>query len=495
LRRFLIPFLLASSGCTEPRVTVLPEPIQVTLSDGGALTAPASVDRVTTFPMLIDTGSPLTAYDDHSGATRARTGQLRVYSSELAPDGKPIPRLELDDVQLFVTPLHGVGGVLGGDNLARWAVELDYRDTPTLTLLSMLTPCSCALSADCDAVFPFFLAGGGSDRPIQLGDDIYTLPATRVIIDACLEPLADPVYDGVPCGTSSRSDPPDPRYRPSGVDVKVLIATGFPGVAIGARAFDRLRGAGAAAAALANAPLSLHLPDVADDGADGSGLQVGVASLGGGGIVSALALVSRELYFGPCAELARSRRQRRSPPGGNLVSGEEACLETPEIERAPDGQVLFNPSELLVCQDHAGDSATCSDFNPEARTAAVIELSGPLPVMVVPDEAPLLDGVNSDVRPRVATVEVVLGTELLRRLVSTIDYPGSRFVARCVSDDGSCRTYPRYVYGSQQSECDDRLCLSPANIPTVESGVTLASPGLLSDGKLPGGRCPAAPPR
>jgi hypothetical protein len=465
-------------GCTSPSATVLPQPIVVGLSsDGGALISPATVDGVSTpFPVVIDTGTPLTAYDDGTGQLRARLGRFRLFTDETPP----VPRLELDHVLLFITPLGSVGvgtgvpvgGVLGGGNLESWALSLDYRAPPQVTFTAAISACSCALADDCLAVFPFSLTGGGSDRPVAVGSDLYVYPPTRVVLDACLEPLADPVSADVPCATDLASNPPPTRYRylPSGVEVKVLVATGFPGLAIGDHAFDRLRGTGAAAAARAANPATLHLPDLADDGADHAGLTVGLASLGGAA-VSSLALVSHELYFGPCAELARSRRQRRSPPGMPL-QGEAACLQTP-------AQYPFNQ-----CSGVADPASACDDSSESAHTAAIVELTAQVPVMVMSDDAPLLQGINADVRPSGATVEMVLGTEVLSRLVSTVDYPGSRFIARCASDDG-CLTYPRYIHASQQSSCD-ALCVSPSAIPTAPTGVMLANRG---------GLCPAAPPR
>src|SRR5262249_11485961 len=136
----------------------------------------------------------------------------------------------------------------------------------------------------------------------------------------------------------------NPPYAASGVDVKVLIATGFPGFAIGAGAYDRLRGMGAAAQALASSGDRLHLPDPVNDGANNEGLKVAIVSLGEGTAerngdtfgLSALALVSRELYFGPCAELARSRRLRRTPPLGPILRPDEAaCLQRPDTSKDP----------------------------------------------------------------------------------------------------------------------------------------------------------------
>ena len=104
---------------------------------------------------------------------------------------------------------------------------------------------------------PFTLAGGqdttlqGQTR-ITIGSNQYSYPPTRVLLDACLEPLPDPVATQT-CVLPGGTCPGNPAYVPSGVDVKLIVATGFPGVALSANAYDRLRGAGAAAALLAPA--------------------------------------------------------------------------------------------------------------------------------------------------------------------------------------------------------------------------------------------------
>jgi hypothetical protein len=444
----------------------------------------------TPFPVLIDTGTPLTTYDDHSGVPAARTGQLRLFST--API---VPRLELTQVRLFlqaIAPIgagagFSLGGVFGGDNLSRFAATFDFRPPAALTLLPQLTPCSCELASDCLAVFPFPANVGGTqdppnDRRIQIGSNLYTYPGTRVLIDMCLEPLVDPISQDCPCADPSADagacpSIPDgglaPEYLSTGIDVKVLIASGFPGLGISSGALDRLRGPGAAAEVLAERPVQLHLPDLADNGgATGGGITVGQTQVGGGGH-AAIALVSRETYngsfsFGPCAELARSRRQRRFFP--QRMAKEGACTlsgSDPTAQSCPSGN-------------------GCDDTT--SNVAAVIELAAPVQAYVVPDLSPLLSGINADVRPQNPTVEGLIGTEVLSRLVTTIDYPNHRVVARCASDAApdmgtpTCLTYPKYM--AQPDECD-------------HAKEQCHTPDQLSDAGDPtrrrGGACPPAP--
>jgi hypothetical protein len=431
-----------AGACSQPVTTFVATPIPVALSQpGGALVSLATVDGVPApFPVVIDTGTPLTAYDDGTGRVASRTGTFRLFAQ--APSGA-VPRLEIAGVPLFTTPLAPVGvgaqfavsGVLGGDNLERLGVAFDYRGAaPTITLSHGVVPCGCELAAACQAVLPFALAGG--QQTIALGTDFYTYPATRVIVDACLEPRADPLVDDVVCNNNgSPAMPDDPRYLPHGVDVKLLVATGFPGVAIGKAAFTRLRDPSAAAAAFA-APATLFVPDAP------GGITVGTATLGGSGLM-AMSLTSRELFLGPCAELARSWRQRRSPfshprPGEAACTLHQACGDRPNL---PD-----------ACDD-------TSDF---AHTASTIELTAPMPVLVVDDSSPLMQNINADVitpqpnptPPPAPAIEGILGTTALARLVTTVDYPHGRVVTRCASG-ADCLMYPRIVVPSQQSECEN----------------------------------------
>ena len=479
-------------GCTVPTTTVLPAPIPLALQ-GGALTATASVDGVDgTFPVIIDTGTPLTAYDDHSGQLRVDKGRFRLYSAE----STPVARLLLDNVPLYVAPLRSVGedgsqlavsGLLGGDNLSRFAVSLDYRGTPTMSLKELETTCSCPLASACQAVFPYTLQGG--QNTIALGGDLYTYPATRVVLDVCVEPDRDPVSADLPCivaPTEASASPtcitPDSgprvclsqRYLSSGSEMKLLVATGFPGVALGASAYDRLRGVGAAAAALAT-PVQLHLPDVADDGASSAGLSVGRGVLGTDQL-SALAVVSHEAYFGPCGELARSRRQRRVPPNNladdNPHRTEIDCLLSDHVSNGDDlSPVVRNCLQAL----DGSDKGPCNDADEEkSPTAAVIELVREVPIYVLADSAPILQSVNDDVRPSNATVDGIIGTEVLSRLVSTIDYSNNRVIARCATDDG-CLTYPRYFKPNDPTGCEAD-CVPPSKIPVLSGGLCSAAP-------------------
>ncbi len=507
--RALVALSLLVGGCTETRSSVLPYPIPLELSGaGGGLIGRATIDASgTPFAVEVDTGSILTTFDDGSGAVRAMTGDFTLFGVDGA--GNAIPRLTLTDVQLFEGPLGhlGVGGaatkvdgVIAGDNLSRFAIGFDYRGAaPTMTVTENLTQCDCELAPACDrqdqcyAVLPFTLAGGqdttlqGQTR-VTIGQDQYTYPPTRVLLDACLEPLPDPVATTA-CVQPGGTCPGNPAYVPSGVDVKLVVASGFPGVALSANAYDRLRGAGAAAALLAGPLTTLHLVDPADEGPVGAGVQaatttLGRAPAGGDPGASPVALVSgKEPFFGPCASLARSRRIRRA-----YIAATPADAD---YERAHPGQCSGEYCCLIdnsrPCLGAGGDYAAqcaastngqtyCNDSSDDAPAAAVVELKSPMPIYVMADVTPILVGINADVRPTQATVDGIIGTAALAQLVSTVDYPSSRFIAQCVRED-ECVAYPRL---SLPSTLDCGFCAGPRDLKKCPD--------------LPGMRpCPPAP--
>lgn len=419
--------------------------------------------------------------------------------------GMSAPRLSITNVQLFESPMGALGvgadatplgGVLGGDNLSRFAVGLDYRGaTPTMTLTSNVTPCSCELAPSCSrstcfAVLPFSLQGG-QDTSLQnqtrivIGNDQYNYPPTRVLLDGCIEPYPDPVSADEPCVPPGRNpaDCPLPPYLPSGLDVKLLVATGFPGLALSASAYDRLRGAGAAEALLAGPTVTLSLGDPADQNVAAAKTTLGRAtSLPSDPGASAMALVSSEFFYGPCASLARSRRMRRflakqTPADTAAGTNEPTCPL--DAGRACGDPIVPEP-HVKQCTDNYSDDR-CSDYTAHSPTPAVIELTRPLDVYVLPDLTPLFVGVNADVRTTAPTVDGIIGGDALARMVGTIDYPGNRFIARCASADG-CLAYPRLSIGSN-GDCG--FCTSAWDLINNEQCTVDPMPGSFA--------CPPAP--
>ena len=77
-------------------------------------------------------------------------------------------------------------------------------------------------------------------------------------------------------------------------------------------------------------------------------------------------------------------------------------------------------------------------------------------------------------QPSNPSVDGIVGTSVLNQLVSTLDYPSGRFIARCATD--GCLTYPRFTNGTN--------CGLPCSSPDTITA---------SAASRPGGLCAKAP--
>ena len=181
---------------------------------------------------------------------------------------------------------------------------------------------------------------------------------------------------------------------------------------------------------------------------------------------AAIALVDPDGYFGACASLGRSRRLRRAPPERQAAATDASCLRSPRE----------NPSDALLraCADQTSGSNNCDDTTADAHTNAYLELTGPLPIIIVPDTISLLQSINADVRPQSATVEGVIGTEFLRHLGTTIDYANHRVIATC--QDASCRAFPRSGHATDCQAPSGELLFGGGRARTFSADAQPGSP-------------------
>ncbi len=273
----VVALSVACGACQLPLPVYSPDPIPLEEAGtgGGLLSMGTAADVATPFPMLIDTASPLTSYSSGSQTVSATRGTVRLYASGVGVS--EVPRLQLDNVQIFSTPLDPTGldtptpisGVFGGDNLSRFVVGMTYTPNLALNLSDNLILSDCEVGDRCGAVLPFTPAGG--HEMIDIGSDIYAYTASYVLLDACVEPALDPLEAELRCQdpgclsycpqtagpdqdecvascasqlrgcdidvcsgdmTSQacldcRSDAQ--RYLSSGTDVRFAVASGFPG--------------------------------------------------------------------------------------------------------------------------------------------------------------------------------------------------------------------------------------------------------------------------
>jgi hypothetical protein len=423
--------------------------------DGG-LYAYGAIPGGDVFPLLIDTGTVLTTRGITTGAeTVYRFSQLRLY------DRNQVPRALFRDLRIVEAPLGSVGfppdalvdigGVMGGDFLQMYSLRLRYGADPSIALMPRESACSCALAdaPACEAVLPFRLSGGGN---FQLGTDIYTYPATRVTVDACLQPVVDPWLRGLRCEDGQALALGYRLQGEPGVDVRFLVSTGFSGVLLGAAAYDRLCDAaqrylgktcpgGSAAQLLANAPAQeIQFPNPQSTIRRAARIQLGDPT--GTPPLAALALVGREGLLSACGELARSRRLRAHPPP-------DGACDSGARPRPGDCLQLLSTGGSDIC----GSPDRCNDMNQPA--AAYIELTEPLDLYLVDDAVPILVEANNDVRPRLSDIEGVIGSELLKRLEAQIDYPNRRIIAHCAPGTSGCTTYPRLACATGSTRVGD----------------------------------------
>lgn len=455
-RAVLLAALLGLTACNLQPPIVTPAPIPV--AHNGGLYAYGATPGGDLFPLLIDTGTVLTTRGIPADAeTVYRFSQLRLF------DRNQVPRALFRDLRIIEAPLGTVGlpdalvdigGVMGGDFLQLYSLRLRYGDDPSIALMPRESACSCALAdaPACEAVFPFRLSGGGN---FQLGSDIYTYPATRVTVDACLQPVVDPWRRGLRCedgqdlalGYRIQGEP--------GVDVRFLVATGFSGVLLGATAYDRLCDAarrylgktcpgGSAAALLASAPtIEIRFPSPQSIIRRAARIQLG--DLAGDPPLAALALIGREGLLSACGELARSRRLRAHPPP-------DGACDSGARPRPGDCLQLLTTGGSDIC----GSPDRCNDMTqPAAAYIELTQLPTSIDLYLVDDAVPILVEANNDVRPRLSDIEGVIGNDLLALLEAQIDYPNRRIIAHCAPGAPGCTTYPRLACATGSTRVGD----------------------------------------
>jgi hypothetical protein len=388
------------------------------LSGNGALIATASPPDAGAgaFRMLVSTGSALTLLTGP-----APTGALeteRVGFDLLDPTSAAI-RAQFRSVSLIRLPLQpvgetgfDVGGVLSGDILRRYSVDFRFGATCAdgMNLCSSMTIWN-HLGADLGflqdsgyAVIRFALAGGGETTahgdPDFLGQRApLVLSPTRIVLRTCAVP-ADFSPDAAPVDVCCKE--PDAERLATGTDLALVLDTGVGPLVLGARAWERVKA-------------SLPAPPVETPGdtpGDGDVHALRVATWPTPiptlvwSTIPKYALVDLETGSatdpGPCVELGRARR-----------------LEQVSYRVVQDA---MNQVATTACTQQCDNDPREPDK--AQNSAAYIELTGlaPVPVAVIADEEPYLQGIRFDVRPEGPEVDGVLGAGALGRARVEIDY-------------------------------------------------------------------------
>lgn len=333
---------------------------------------------------------------------------LQTYDLPLSPVG-----LQSGSGATLSGQTTALGAVLGASLLRNFAVRLAYLgSSPRMTLLDEIPDTHEQLSDDCDhdglpeqadpgcaGVFGARPQGGGL---LETADGTATLPPTRLVLGVCLVPE---VFD------RSKADPSLPPAQQqhgaatiSGVPAEAVVSTGLGVTVVSATLADRLRAR--LGGTVSERAGTLSLP--------GGSAAVTLLDL------PRLALVSGETReLGPCGELALRRRLLLAGTVG-LTAEDQALLDDKKIN---------------------GASA--------ALLAARVE------VAVLADESDLLQGLRQELRPATASIDAVLGGDVLKAFEVELDYPASRVILRCAEQttaQGTCEVLPFCAHPSNSGQ-------------------------------------------
>lgn len=121
-------------------------------------------------------------------------------------------------------------------------------------------------------------------------------------------------------------------------------------------------------------------------------------------------------------------------------------------QRGPCRELYLNRlMSVNACNQGQVEPCPCPDGDAFCRTAAAVDLTGPIAVAVVPDDHPLLQSLRDELRPERPELDGVLGAAALGRLRIEFDYPNGRMAARCRVPLG-CTTLPAV---RSEDELDD----------------------------------------
>jgi len=135
-------------------------------------------------------------------------------------------------------------------------------------------------------------------------------------------------------------------------------------------------------------------------------------------------------------------------PSGE-VTGRAATIDRVALvggyddRRGPCRQVYAH--RLLSIRDCDGDDdCPCADGR-ICRVPSIVELApaDPIAVLVIPDDDPMLQALRTELRPRTAEVDGILGTGALAATSIDVDPPNNRVLVRC--EAAGCRVRPELI--------------------------------------------------
>lgn len=453
------------AACGGPSFVYDQAPVPLAQSPAGALVAAVSVGDGRTAPRttewaIVDTGTPITLWNQPDGSPQVDTRTLTWLDAAAAAEPRPT-RFVMADVETLGAPLVEVPlvpgltaaprAVIGADVLSRFSVAFTWKP-PSVTFWARQPTDSGFFSAWGYAVLRLERYGGGQldarGTPDFLGlRGPYDFPATRLVMRACAAPkpfAAQPLPERC-CGVD------DAFALSSGTDLALLVATGFGPVVLSQSAWNRVvmrmsSNGIAAPASLGDAPL-VHPAWRRAFPAQRFALP-------------RLALIDREAAEvddpGPCSELARARR----------------------IELVARAQVAGQNVCVLPCDQDRRSRPLASN------SAGYVELGADIEVAVVADESALLQALRAEIRPEGPEIDGILGSSAWSTVGARLelDYRSStvRAIVACepnangVADPhdrpcvavGQC---PRLTSRSQRHACFE---LPPHGLPGMCDNLT-----------------------
>jgi hypothetical protein len=413
-------------------------------ADGALLAIAASPDGSSApYRMLIGTGASVTllagpppvgtpatekaGFDlvDAAGAlaippTSVVRGQFRGVSVLRMPI-QPIGDVTCADPTIPCTP----GGVLGGDILRRYSVQMRFGVAcgpgthlcSSMTIWPRLGPDIGFLQDSGYAVIRFALAGGGEvtadGDPDFLGQrGPLVVAASRIVMRTCAAPrdfLPVPAPTAIPA-CCKETDAESKSMR-SGIDLALVLDTGVGPLVLSRTAWARVVGELVAQMGPTAAPVE----------APGGELLVATWPTpipATWSTIPKYALVDLETGPatdpGPCVELARARR-----------------LEQVSYQVVQDA---MNQIPTTACAQPC--DADPREPDKAQNSAAYLELTGQIAVAIIPDDSAYLQGLRFDLRPEEPEIDGVIGAGALLRSRVEIDYVSSpsRAVFSCESD-------------------------------------------------------------
>jgi hypothetical protein len=433
------------------------------INPNGALLLQAKLpEGAGSFGMLLDTSTPTTLFA--AGRLAGREGELTSFVGSWDLLEGDAVRARFRNYDLLSLPLHAVGvegvvpsAVLGGDIMRGFSVALRFgascgpngqEECAWLTLWRHQNADLGILQDAGFAVLRFTLTGGGEVTAQGNADFLgirapLSLPATRVLLRGCVgaAPFA-PTDDIVACCQRTDAD-----TLATGANLSLLLATGVGPTILGESAWARVVAAGAATGQTFPEPVPAS-----------ASLWIGTWPIpldARWTTLPRLALVDNELGAnndpGACVELARARR---------LEQVSYRTVNTPETN------TCFQPCD-----------ADERELGKAQNSAAYLELGGQIPVAIIADTEPFLQGLRFDIRAEGPDLDGLIGAGALGQSRVEIDYVSDQtralFSCETNAEREKCRAVPRcprlptregehVCFGlplhGQAATCDTSLC-------------------------------------